>query len=86
MSRLSRFAPNQRPLTDPNTLGGRLHIARSHRKVAIHELAFATGVGTATIFGLECGLLKTTPHCIRRLAAALEIDAEWLEHGKAVAA
>ena len=77
--------PRTRPLTDPTTLGGRLHLARCQRRVTIHDLAEATRLGTATIHGLESGDVTTTAPNLRRLAIALDIDPEWLQKGKVAA-
>lgn len=74
-----------RPLTDPTTLGGRLNIARRQRRLSIYELSKATGLGIATIHGLEAGIVTTTPRNLSRLAIALDVDAEWLQKGKVAA-
>lgn len=74
-----------RPLTDPTTFGGRLYIARTQRGLSCQRLSDLTGLGILTIHGLEAGRVATTNHGIDRLAAALNVDRDWLVNGRVAA-
>lgn len=81
----SKIIARTRPLTDPTTFGGRLHLARRQRRISINDLAVATGLGVLTIHGLESGAVITTAPNLERLAIVLQIDRDWLVKGRIAA-
>jgi transcriptional regulator with XRE-family HTH domain len=71
--------------------GDRLRTARQKKLLTLRELGAITGVGVDTINRLENGLQQPRISTIRKLAAALDVDAEYLidwgdegDEGKAV--
>jgi transcriptional regulator with XRE-family HTH domain len=58
----------------------RLRDWRLRRALAQRDLARLSGVGTATIARLERGYQRAQPNTARRLAEALRVDVDALQH------
>lgn len=77
----ARFNAGMPRPDDLSTLAGRLAYARTRRKLTQVELAEKAGMQQPAVSKLLRGKMQKTT-AIARLAAALEVPAEWLEHGK----
>ncbi len=64
-----------------STVGERLRLARQRKAWALNDLAQASRVMVATLSRLENGKQEARPSTIRKLAAALDVDAGWLSLG-----
>lgn len=53
-----------------------LSVWRRHRGMTQHALAAAAGIGTSHLSQIESGSKTGSVHCLRRLAAILEVDME----------
>jgi len=65
------------------TVGGRLRFARNRKVWTQQDLARESGVPVVTISRVENGHHEGQPRpsTIRRLAGALGVEPEWLQHG-----
>ncbi len=65
------------------TIGARLRTIRTRRFLTQEELAKASGIQVVTISRIENDRQESQPRLatIRKIAAALDIDAEWLMFG-----
>lgn len=71
----------RRILTVVNTIAERLKQAREDKGLTQPELAERSGVSAGTIGNVESGLRKN-PRELLAIAAALEVNPEWLKTGK----
>ncbi|WP_146067135.1 helix-turn-helix domain-containing protein [Stutzerimonas kunmingensis] len=65
---------------DPNTLGGRIALARKTRQLTQAKLAKLAGITQSSIALLESGSSKTSNNAME-LAQALHVPVEWLLYG-----
>lgn len=65
------------------TIGARLRNARQRRLLTQEELAKASGIQVVTISRIENDRQESQPRLttVRKLAKALEVEAEWLMFG-----
>ncbi len=66
-----------------DTIGTRLRTVRTRRFLTQEELAKASGIQVVTISRIENDRQESQPRLttIRKIAAALDVEAEWLMFG-----
>ncbi len=66
-----------------NTIGARLRATRQRRFLTQDELAESSGIKVVTISRIENDRQESHPRLttIRKLASALDVEAEWLMFG-----
>lgn len=66
-----------------DSIGARLRAARQRRFMTQEELSKESGVQVVTISRIENDRQESTPRLstIRKLASALEVEAEWIMFG-----